>query len=283
MAKVDTSGLAKWERSIQNSVGKHDIEAKATIDVPKADSKKVVKLLADEEWLKKVLLKFVQRELLGTEGLLYEEYNKHTKGFQNWPQYLQRAQEGGKRTRRFAGKFEVADSQYHDETDQNITTRKFIPKTESMDRGFAALWDVLKQPVFQMRGSQAIVGIGARDPVMGLRLSEYMGTQGSPFQTVSPYNSLFMAIEYGTGVAKNVGSDGFVRRAGPTKLRNSKFAGAWFFQDPEHPRGTGALFLGQRGFHFLYDARSRKPRSLYEKRVKERFPQYLQNAIRDAL
>lgn len=116
---------------------------------------------------------------------------------------------------------------------------------ELMIKGFHEIEAIL-QKIERIPG-KAGVRIGPMDQLMSLKLKDYMGNK-APLKKAT-YNSLFLAVEFGTGVAKNVGDSAFVKKTGPTK--DKAIPGAWW-----HPKvGSGSLYGGQRGFHFLYDVR----------------------------
>jgi len=144
------------------------------------------------------------------------------------------------------------------------------------------------------------VEVGPGEKVLGHKLNTYMPFyDASEKATKLDLNSLFAAVEYGTGVAANVGGPQWVNREGPTKRWRERFdaairpeVGAWALGRIERTqvapgrwrsRRKGVLFRGQKGFHFLYDERTRKPRALYEERFKKEFPSYLQKALRTKL
>lgn len=154
--------------------------------------------------------------------------------------------------------------------------KRSAKKWVDMAQGFSALWSAIRaNPQYTMQGDDAVAGIGAGSSILGLQLSDYSKLSGSGNIDRS-LNSLWLATEYGTGIAKNVGGDQWVRRDGPTKDPDG--SGRWWLDGLRDAR-EGALFEGQEGFHFLHDARTRQPLEMYEQMVRKLLPQYISNAL----
>lgn len=159
------------------------------------------------------------------------------------------------------------------------TSGKFNKGTKEekvvMGQGFAALWQAIAaDPVFTVEGSFVVAKIGRGSTIMNLRLSDYMKLTGSMNKLDKTLNSLFLAVEYGTGVEENVGKNpAHVRRSGRSKHTDG--SGKWWLES----RYGKSLFIGQRGFHFLHDARTRAPSIEYADNVRDNLPAFLTDRL----
>lgn len=170
--------------------------------------------------------------------------------------------------------FETYDS---DETDSRVRRRSRARKNKTrarknMREGFSELFSALttKVTIRDLPG----FAIGPMGQVLNLQLSEYMPhIQGSP-STRSQLNTLFYAVEFGTGVFAGwddgkPGNPSFIRLEGPTKSR--EYPGAWWFPSA----GQGILWAGQQGFHFLFDPRTREPRQYWADFLQRTLPNFI--------
>lgn len=156
-----------------------------------------------------------------------------------------------------------ADGYQNEAAVTGIDVRKRRPRKSSLPM-FGALWSVLQKHRVWTSGTAVIGGIGPINELMSMRLEPYMPVQGGGYSS-SPYHSLFMAVEYGTGVAENVGGSQWIKRSGSTKEAD----GSWWLGSDA---GRGIHFKGQRGIHFLDDARTRQPLPIYLKRLETALP-----------
>lgn len=154
--------------------------------------------------------------------------------------------------------------------------RKVKRQKVYLDDGFVALWNTIKNSTtYHVEGTQAVANIGAGDAIMGLKLSDYSKLSGGEM-TDTRLDSLFLAVEYGTGIAENVGSESWVRKGGPGVPHKDELGRWWVNVSKEV--GVGAMFTGQKGFHFLHDARTRTPLPLYEDTFRRDLPDFMRRA-----
>lgn len=295
--------MKAWERGLK-PVNKIRAELPLATAVKDAGGEAVLGALTRGDLLQNLLQKFTNEQFM---GLLKKEYSERADaGEEYWPHYLSKyysfernlpvitgdgTQESGSVDDDLQTEFGAAYGR-----DSPITKRVVRVERErvNMSRGFSALWNAIAAaPQVSKTSTGGVVAhIGNMNSIMGLKLTEYMGQQG--WQTTnSPLNSLFKAIEFGTGVAENVGA-GFVRTEGDSKDRSGQYpAGSWWFYNPKDEDAAnkylrektgsseiGALFTGQKGFHFLTDAR-RQPREIYRKYFIDKFPLIIRKALRD--
>lgn len=139
-------------------------------------------------------------------------------------------------------------------------------------QGFQKLFNNLTNVVVTEGGNR--VGIGPRKLLESQKLLHYNMLRGATKPT--RFGEFFYAAEFGTGIAENVGGEQWVNRQGPSKEDDGK----WWFTDK---RGRGGRFQGQRGLHFLFDARSRTPRPYYYDKMAELLPAALDNYFQKQL
>ena len=90
-------------------------------------------------------------------------------------------------------------------------------------------------------------------------------------------NTWFYNVEFGTGRQENVGGMQWVRRQGISKDESGD--GSWWVNRGQSTQ-KGMKLTGQKGFHFLFEERTRKPRKFYEELIERRFPEFLDQYIR---
>jgi hypothetical protein len=270
MATLDLEPLNKWKESITMRE-KHVALVQTHLVATNSIGEQFLDALKDQDWLGKLLQQFVKEEVLGVKGKLREEFKeRESEGQKYFPHYLPKEDRsrslpaGIRHPRGYSGK------------GKNRGRLSNSERSVPMDRGFQALWNTINRQTYSMEGNDRVVNVGDGQAMSALPLNAYMGTSGKGRVNNSPYNKLWMAVEYGTGVASNVGGSQYVNHEGPTKLDSP--AGAWFFENKQQDN-NGGLFTGQKGFHFLYDERTRKPKTLYEKYFRERFPAYIRAAL----
>lgn len=150
---------------------------------------------------------------------------------------------------------------------------KYKSEVGAVNRDLKAEWEAgfsnMKQNLTRVAVNDKEVGIGPGQAVLGQRLNSYNVVQGKSKD--SKYGSFFYAAEFGTGVAENVGGANWMNLEGDHKIKDGREAGMWWFGNVP---GTdvGAKFKGQKGLHFLFDARNRTPIPLYNDQMKEMLP-----------
>jgi hypothetical protein len=151
-------------------------------------------------------------------------------------------------------------------------------KRLEMQTGFRHLFGALttKVPVAGIG-----FGLGPMNSILELKLSRYMPyTQGST-SSKSEYNTLFYAIEFGTGMLAGTdngkpGNPSYIRTSGKTKDPRPRFKGSWWFG----PRpGVGIHWKGQQGAHFLHDARTREIRDDWKSFFETSLPAYIKDRL----
>lgn len=143
------------------------------------------------------------------------------------------------------------DRRIYEEQLDRLRSDRFTNQREAhagalMVQGFEQLWQIFRK-VEPIPGG---AGMGRREAVLAPRLSWYMPLGFGA--TNSNLNTLFYAVEFGTGTAAKVGSPDLVRWEGPTKVMTGRNAGAWRYGPKE---GGGTTYKGQLGFHFLWEVR----------------------------
>jgi hypothetical protein len=188
-----------------------------------------------------VMRRFLDNELVGPEGALYEMFHRYAA---NPTDYLPRL-------------------------------AKPSPLSNDSAAMFPLLWSVLKETAVWSGPDKVYGGVGPLAELMALQLSPFMPILGER-PTTSPLNSLFLAVEYGTGIAENVGGAQWVRHSGSTKDKSG--TGAWWWW-PGGKGVHGVEYVGQKGLHFLDDARSRQPLAIYAFRLQNAFPALVQESL----
>lgn len=254
---------ANWEREIKQYVGRQGIRAKVVMTQEKG-AFDLLTALGGPELYKRALGAFIREELLGIGGLLYEQY--HDRPMEEYYPVVSNAHQADVPSATFP------DEESEGKMRNRPARRQYTRTLPGMQAGIDALWEAISAPTVPVVKGEAVVqGLGSGPQIMALYLPDYMQMQGSS-STNSEYTSLFLAIEYGTGVADNVGGEQFVRHEGNTAEPD----GSWWL-GPQV--GMGLHFLGQRGFHFLYDEHSRMPREIYAERVKSKLAEYIRAAF----
>lgn len=246
-----------------------------TVTGDTTDVEKTMAILADGKVFRVALENFVQNELLGPEGVMYQMY--HSKMTHDYlPEVMNQKIQYSSLSTEVAEKInargEGKKRRVYDPSAEAFRMQEAERKAQGMMRGFADLWRALS--VFSVSVNDGVVtaGIGPESQVTNLRMSDYMRVQGSE-HTASPFNTLFYGVEYGTGVYADYNGD--VRLDGPTKDED----GSWWLGKTA---GTGLHFAGQKGFHFLYEERSRRPQGYITQQIKQKFPQYVLDALKSA-
>lgn len=120
-----------------------------------------------------------------------------------------------------------------------------------MKKGFEELRGLMNKRVRARVNGMPGAGLGPYADVMRMHLPEHMDFHGG---TSSPATSFFYAVEFGTGMYAMGGHDPVT--TGDTKESD----GSWWYG----PKiGRGLHLAGQQGMHFLYDARTGRPKPSY--------------------
>jgi hypothetical protein len=269
----------RWFDSIAASVGRHRIDLSGEVVVIK-DIEERLAALNDPNTYEKAMKLLVGR-LLGSadgsggeEGSLYEEFHERAQQFDKYKPIIKSSaladsRRGNRETAQGSG--DEAQTAALGRTEAEWGQMSKV--AGGMRTGFSDLWGAISRSSVGKQGKQFRAKIGPGPLLESLRLSRYMNIPGG-VTAHTRLNSLFYAVEYGTGIAANVGSS-HVRLDGPTKDESGD--GSWWL-GPDV--GRGLHIYGQKGFHFLYDEQSRAPRDLYEKAIKAWFPDILRQVIR---
>ena len=267
MASPFRAPLAQWERSIRQATDDQMIGIAVEVETDGDErGKALLERLGDREFMGHVLSQFITRRLTGAEGVLAKEYRKNIDDA-HMPKSLNFLSFEGS-----AGSLSrYVDRPAHRPRRRSMyTDRSLRGRIEGLYRAFAEQ----SQPM--TTGSVTSIGIGQRGLILG---NQFKMNQSKAYAL----NDLFYAVEFGTGIAENVGGAGFVRTEGPTKEHDPAVAppGAWWVSPSEDAQGT--LMQGQKGFHWLYDERTRKPREYYLREFQRSFPRFLAKALDDGL
>lgn len=237
--------------------------------IPKTeDARKYLEAMGgQDEFLRGVLRDVVMKELLGPGGELHEQFHqRYRTPHKYYAEYITADGEvhaGSYRKSRAMYEAELRAEQMGEHYDSGRTTKV---SGSSEGTRHSRLWQSIKaNPVFETRGTLALANIGHGSSILSHRLNDMSN---------SPFNSLFYATEFGTGRAKYVGGHQWVRRTGKTKEPD----GSWWFGAT---KGSGIHMAGQYGYHFLYDATTRKPLPYYIDRIREKLPEHLREKIKD--
>lgn len=126
-------------------------------------------------------------------------------------------------------------------------------------------------------GGRITVSMGSITKLLAIPLSAYSVTGGEAGRP-SELNSFFYAAEFGTGVAKNVG--GRVRTEGHTKVAIHGQPGFWWYGHQSQNEWTGALFSGQMGTHFWFEAGTDTPNPKIHQYINEHLQSSLTQFLR---
>ena len=140
----------------------------------------------------------------------------------------------------------------------------------------SAGWSALEARVKEFRPVRSGNEIGFQ---MGYRVMELRSKQFTQHGFgESKLDNWFFAVEFGTGVAENVGGAKWMRGPGDAPVTVGKDSkslkekdGSWWFGAR---RGQGAHMLGQKGAGIFWEHGSRRPRSLWRKLFTEEFPAF---------
>jgi hypothetical protein len=141
---------------------------------------------------------------------------------------------------------------------------KEVTGSHPMMAGFTALKEKITDMSNVSTGGSVGVDIGAWPELMNMKLSQYMQ---KPHDRQSHLNSFLFAVEFGTGIAENVGGPKWVRTAGNTK----EPSGVWWYGAKA---GMGQPWEGQKGLHFLFDENKRERQLAYYSAFKDNAKAY---------
>lgn len=219
----------------------------------------------DPQFWKDVAERFLKEEML---PYLQAEFFKRANDTIHWPRVIQYREGMG------PSKYGIRRGQHSSNRYQKYhpITGKRVWRIHNLAQGFVDLFEqITKKRVFV--DERAVrVGIGPMRDVLRLRLNEYMPTFGGK-GTNSEWNTLFYAVEYGTGVRENVGGGKWVRKEGPTKAASPP--GSWWLGEP----GEGAHFVGQKGFHLFYEEETRYRNRQLQDEIKRRWVRFVSEYI----
>lgn len=279
MTKINVRRSDLWSRSIRSALNQKALPVSVRIEQSDTvTAAELAKFASDADFVSKTLALFRQRYLLGlttqAEYSFKRQFNLRANDIKKYaPKIL-----NTRKVRLVQG---VSDAML-DKAGQTGTLGGPAETDYGMSVGFRALWEVFSKPIPIERTSRRYkMGIGRRSELNALKLSDYMGTKGTNHKR-QPYNSLFKAVEFGTGIAENVGGAKYVRKGGGKgadsgRTKDPSGDGSWWLGPAA---GEGAHHAGQRGFHFLYDEQTRKPRQGYIDLVRREFPKFFASAVK---
>lgn len=252
-----------------------------TVRVTNTNALKTIERLMEPSFFEGLIQDFLDTEIIGPEGAMTKLFEPALTA----PEQFQPMIFGGDRSegkRRYdapAQKFGggMLDNMGNDHAfDEERSVSNLIENTALEARMgtsamFRDVWAVMQQTRVWTQGNVVYGGVGPLAALMSMALGPYMPFSGTVRRDAGDgLNSLFLAVEYGTGIAANVGAS-WVNLQGPTK--SPHFPGAWTLG---RKPGQGVLIEGQKGVHFLDDARSRMPLPIYMYRFQTAFPALLE-------
>lgn len=282
MANNFLGALTEWERSIKRHVGSQTATIHGRLETDLEGYKERLEQISQPHKLEEWMNEFVEEYFVGGDSgtsfdaILKREWDRRVDDAKRYyPKYLEGT--GGYVRGLGGGRSKRRESSLNTERGMTGLTEREVP---GMDAGWATLWRDIRKRHTSIQGDKLTVSIGPGAAINSHSLSNYMALPGRMGrESHSGLNNLFLATEYGTGVAENVGGEEYVRREGESK--DSRNDGSWWVS---HARADykGVRMKGQEGFHFLYDARSRRPRSIYEHQFKTQFPRFIAGKIRSS-
>lgn len=136
---------------------------------------------------------------------------------------------------------------------------------------------VLEERLTKHVSTRSVGHIGEQ---VGYKLSQLKSNQMSTHNTFtrSQLTNWFFTVEFGTGIAANVGGERWVRKPGHSPVLLGKDGkslkekdGSWWYG----PRkGMGMHMLGQKGANVFWEYGSRRPKTLWKQIFEERLPGY---------
>lgn len=242
-----------WLNSIQTAVSNVQLQGKLKVS-PFTDKKRFLSLISPEV-MEDVFSGYVNDVFLPA---VHTEYMLRASRPREYSPFIEEGSAG----------FDIHDTSATPRNpDWQVMPRNRMPE------GFRELWNrISKTQRLKLGGGKIGIGIGPSSTVTSLSMNAYMPHAGG-MQTQSKYNVLFFGVEFGTGTVDNVGGPAFLRLDGPTKERD----GSWWLGDKV---GQGAHFKGQKGFHFLFEERTRRPREYYAHLLDRTLPSYVSDYFR---
>lgn len=260
-------GAEKWRTSIALA-SKITVPISCRLEPESTDGARKLAAIVQPNFFLRALQSAAAEALIGPTGLLNSEYQKRANAQEKYYPRWRYGSDGGLPRETPGEKWGHTERRAPDQVKHILNYS---------GGGFQQLWSAISTTAGSTTSEGARLRIGPGEVVNRLKLGNYMQMRGTPSRR-SPYDSLFYATEFGTGIAENVGGEQWVRGFGPTKVTSTApdDRGAWWFGNF---RGHGMLMTGQRGFHFLYDERTRKPKDIYRYRLLQALP----DAIRKEL
>jgi hypothetical protein len=272
MGKISNTA-EEWARSIRTALStkmvRAEQETKLTLTpTDPVTASEIIRFAADPAFVTETIKSFLDEYMLGPLGgewSFYQQWEKRMKSErEHWLQFEKRVA--------LSRASNDVDKRNKKDSSRNQQKRENREKQEApTTRGFKEVWSTFSQSRVREQSGLYRFGIGPLGELMKLRSSAY-----SPFRSknVSELDSLFLSTEFGTGIAANVGSPRFVRKEGKSKYeQDGERDGSWWLTSPNNV-GDGTRVLGQKGFHFLYDARTREPHGGYMEYFRMEFPKY---------
>lgn len=115
-----------------------------------------------------------------------------------------------------------------------------VDMTDKYRQGLRDLFRAISARSDEVRGSTEVVAMGSMHRILSMDTSTYSLLAPRP----SDFSSWFYTVEFGTGVAENVGGSQWVNHEGESKNAD----GSWMYG-----KAPGLHIYGQKGFHFLFD------------------------------
>jgi len=231
---VDTSGLEKWAKSIYTALNaqtvefsiaipiKYDVKEKSVEDITR-----LMQILADPAFYESLIVEFMEIGL--AQDYFRKEYYKAAQSRAYLPEY----------------------KTWRDGVEGN--TGYDTAMTAGI-RAVAREITKVSKPRYGSDGSSIHIHMGDIESLTneqsGLKLNKFMGLKTGDKKD-RKVNNLFMAVEFGTGVADKVGNSSFVRNA-----PNKETDGSWFMNPAGKAKG-GIQFMGQGAVGMIWDKGNR--------------------------
>lgn len=277
------SNLNAWKKSIQEAERiQHPVTGHLVVK-HQSGAERLQQILKDEEFWRIAMNAFFKEVILPR---IQDEFRMKSQSRDFWPRILKGSKgfdintPGTGRSRDQLDDALQQDSSFvgKDGESKNVLDAAaagdgvvVVPKVAEtrIRAGFDALMKEIMATELTLDSNTVMLGMGPMKQVLALKMNSYMPIPGSN-RTHKELNTWFYGVEYGTGIAENVGGGKWVRTQGPTKDRDP--LGSWWVGPKA---GTGAHFIGQKGMNIFYNRSDRLPKSVWVHLIAEEWPKFI--------
>lgn len=278
-----TSNAKEWYSSTLKPPSRVVIQEAASVRalIPQV-KEDVAKLIGNAEWWEGILHEFMKNVIYPK---ILERFRAVMNDPSHWPKIVEGSTQGplsdsservkhaldegrGYNLRESDAAVDISGNRIDDGAGQI----KLSPAADRIREGYKDLLKELEHAQVEVANSTAIVGIGPMQKILQLRLNRYMPSSGSK-RTNSSLNSLYYAVEFGTGIAANTG--GHVRTEGDTKDDSGRYPGSWWLG----AKGLGAHFVGQKAAGIFHDPATRLPKFFWKDLIYKEWPKFLHQRL----